>query len=100
MNVLAHAWLAARAGESMVGHLLGDFVKGRRPEAAWDGELLHGIRRHRRIDAYTDDHPAVQRSVRRFRGEFRRWGGVLTDMYYDHVLAREWEELGDGTLRD
>lgn len=98
MNVLAHAWLASRAGESIVGHLLGDFVKGR-AEDRWEGDLLHGIHRHRKIDAYTDDHPAVRRSVRRFRGEFRRWGGVLADMYYDHVLANAWGELGEGTLR-
>ena len=99
MNVLAHAWLADRAGESVVGHLLGDFVKGREP-AGWSAELLHGIRQHRRIDAYTDDHPAVRRSVRRFRGPYRRWGGVLADMYYDHVLAAGWSEWSGVPLRD
>lgn len=98
MNHLAHALIAVRCGGSIVGNLLGDFVKGR-PEDRWSGEVLDGIRLHRRVDALTDAHPATARSLRRFRPEFRRWGGVLADIFYDHLLARGWDELGEGTLR-
>lgn len=102
MNHLAHALVAVRAGGSIVGNLMGDFVKGDPAAAAANplpADILEGIRLHRRVDAFTDAHPAVARSLRRFRPRFRRWGGVLTDIFYDHVLARCWDELGEGTLR-
>lgn len=77
---------------------MGDFVKGR-PEGRYDGVVLEGIRAHRRVDAYTDEHPAVRRSFRRYRPEYRRYAGVLTDIFFDHVLARLWEEYADRPLR-
>jgi len=98
LNHLAHALVAVRAGGSIVGNLMGDFVKGR-PSPSLPPEILQGIALHRRVDAFTDDHPATARSLQRFRPRFRRWGGVLTDIFYDHVLARAWDELGEGTLR-
>ena len=98
MNHLAHAWIAVRTETSIVGNLLGDFVKGR-PEAAYGGELLRGIRTHRAVDAFVDSHPAFLRSRARLPGALRRWSGILVDLGYDHALATRWDELGQGTLR-
>jgi acyl carrier protein phosphodiesterase len=98
LNHLAHALVAVRAGGSIVGNLMGDFVKGRPPESLPE-DLRRGIALHRRVDAFTDEHPAAVRSLGRFRPRFRRWGGVLADIFYDHVLARRWTELGEGSLR-
>ncbi len=97
MNHLAHALIAHRTGTSLVGNLLGDFVKGR-PEDAWSGDLLLGIRLHRRVDAFTDDHPAFMRCRARFRPGFRRFAGILVDLFWDHVLARDWPRYGPATL--
>jgi acyl carrier protein phosphodiesterase len=99
LNHLAHALVAVRAGGSIVGNLMGDFVKGDPAAGPLPDEILEGIRLHRRVDAFTDAHPATARSLLRFRPRFRRWGGVLTDIFYDHVLALRWDELGEGTLR-
>jgi acyl carrier protein phosphodiesterase len=98
VNHLAHALVAVRTGTSIVGNLMGDFAKGR-PEDRWSGQLLEGIRLHRRVDALTDDHPAFSASRARLRPELRRWAGVLVDLYWDHVLARAWDDLGEDTLR-
>lgn len=98
MNCLAHAWLAHRRGESVVGNLLGDFVRGD-PEGHYHGALLQGIRVHRAIDAYTDDHPVVHRSRARLPPPYRRWGGVLVDVFYDHYLASGWTLFADVPLR-
>jgi acyl carrier protein phosphodiesterase len=49
-----------------------------------------GIRCHRQIDHFTDTHPRVQSCVARFPAPYRRFGGILTDIYFDHFLAREW----------
>ncbi len=98
MNHLAHALIAVRTGTSIVGNLLGDFVKGR-PGDAWHGELLRGIRVHRAVDAFVDDHPAFARSRARIAPARRRFAGILVDIGYDHVLARGWDVWGEGTLR-
>jgi acyl carrier protein phosphodiesterase len=99
VNHLAHALVAHRAGGSIVGNLMGDFVKGD-PRDRWEGALLEGILLHRRIDAFTDAHPAFARSRARVRPELRRWSGILVDIFYDHLLARRWGEFCDRPLRD
>lgn len=98
MNHLAHALIAVRTGTSIVGNLMGDFVKGR-PEDRYDGAILRGIRLHRAVDAYVDEHPAFARSRARLGPPLRRFSGILVDVAYDHVLALGWEVLGEGTLR-
>ena len=98
MNHLAHALIAVRTGTSIAGNLMGDFVKGR-PEDRYDGALLEGIRLHRAVDAMTDDHPVFRRSRERMRPPFRRYAGILVDIFYDHVLARNWAAHSDEPLR-
>ena len=98
MNHLAHALIALRTGTSIPGNLMGDFVKGR-PEDRYKGELLRGIRVHRAIDAFVEEHAAFARSRARLDASLRRFSGILVDLAYDHVLAKRWEEFGEGTLR-
>ena len=98
MNHLAHALIAVRTGTSIVGNLMGDFVKGR-PEDRYDGALLRGIRVHRAVDAYVEEHPAFARSRARLDASLRRFSGILVDLAYDHALATRWEDFGEGTLR-
>ena len=97
MNHLAHALLAARTESSIFGSLLGDFVKGELRNQ-YDAETLAGIRLHRAIDSFTDAHPLVIRSRRRLRPPFRRYSGILVDLFYDHFLARNWSEYADESL--
>lgn len=99
MNHLAHALVAHRTGTSITGNLMGDFVKGR-PEDTVHGVLLEGVRLHRRVDAFTDDHPAFRRCRARVRPELRRFAGILVDVYWDHVLARDWDRYGPQPLPD
>jgi acyl carrier protein phosphodiesterase len=98
VNHLGHIWVARRTGTSVVGNILGDFVKGD-PSRRWDGELLEGIRLHRRIDAHTDDHPAFRRCRERLAPGLRRWAGAVIDVLWDHVLARDWEQFDAEPLR-
>ena len=37
-----------------------------------------------------DRHAASARSVARLPAEQRRWARVALDVYYDHLLARDW----------
>lgn len=99
MNYLAHLYLADEEPESLIGSLLGDFVKGPIDQALPQG-LRRGILIHRKVDVYTDAHPVFQRSRQRVRPQFRRYAGILVDIYYDHFLARDWSRYSSRSLRD
>lgn len=97
MNYLAHLCLADDTRDSLLGSLMGDFVKG--PiDPSLAPELQRAIRQHRRIDSFTDGHPIVHQSKRRVSAEFRRYAGILIDMFYDHLLATHWHDYRDQPL--
>jgi len=81
----------------LIGGLLGDFVKGLLP-AGLPPALASGVALHRAIDSFADRHPAFIASRRRVSAERRRVSGVLVDLFYDHLLARDWPDYGSGTL--
>lgn len=99
MNFLAHIALSGGQPEIQVGNVLGEFVKGRLEKYSADEiapAMMTGVRLHRRIDDFTDRHPVVRRSKRRLVGEYGLLSGVLIDMFYDHVLAKEWGSFFPG----
>ena len=101
MNYLAHAWLARDADDAILGAILGDFVFGQSGLQDWSPAVRAEIVRHRRIDQYTDAHPAVVAA----RGLFddaglRRYAGIVLDVYFDHCLARGWSRWNEGPLED
>lgn len=89
MNFLAHAMLAGDEPALIVGGVVGDWIKGPLP-AGLPPELARGVALHRAIDRHAEDHPAFQRSRQRMSAERRRYAGVLVDIFYDHLLARDW----------
>ena len=99
MNYLAHLYLAEDDPASIIGNLMGDFVKGRVPDDLCPA-LRRGIIMHRKVDVYTDTHPIFRVSKQRIRPQFRRYGGVLVDIYYDHFLARDWDRYSAKSLRN
>ncbi|WP_295466360.1 ACP phosphodiesterase [uncultured Pseudomonas sp.] len=96
MNYLAHLHLGGPGREDRLGSLYGDFVKGS-PDA-WPVGIAAGIRLHRRIDVYTDDHPLVIQAKTRLPKARRRVAGLLVDVFFDHCLARHWHDYADQTL--
>lgn len=93
MNFLAHLHLAQPNPTSRLGNLLGDFVRGR-PDERFSPELWRGIMHHRRLDAFTDAHPAWKLSRGRLDPSRRRFAGIIVDVFYDHFLSRHWERFG------
>ncbi len=92
MNLLAHLLLADRHELSLTGSLLEDFVKGT-IEGRFNPALREAIRIHRRIDAFTDEHPLFRDSCRRIAPLRRRYAPVFVDVFYDHLLSRHWESF-------
>ena len=87
MNHLAHALLAGDDEALRLGGLLGDFVHGRPDPAIWPAPVIRGIRLHRAIDSYTDAHPEVLAAKASLPPPYRRYAGILLDMWFDHCLA-------------
>ncbi|MBW0146236.1 acyl carrier protein phosphodiesterase [Marinobacter arenosus] len=92
MNHLAHVFLAPDSPEARVGSILGDFTRGvvlsRLPN-----EVQKGVRHHRAVDSFTDQHPEVLASKACFSRQRRRFAGVALDILYDHYLLRHWQRF-------
>ncbi|MBD1882617.1 DUF479 domain-containing protein [Microcoleus sp. FACHB-45] len=99
MNYLAHLFLSEGTPESLIGNLLGDFVKGTALNL-YPEEIRKGIDLHRKVDSYTDSHPIVRSSKSLVSSQRRRFAGVLIDVFYDHFLAKNWLEYSEIPLRD
>jgi acyl carrier protein phosphodiesterase len=97
MNFLAHIYLSGENEDLMLGNFIADMVKGRQIENFHQG-IVDGILLHRKIDAFTDAHPIVEKSKMRLRNKYRLYAGVVVDMFYDHFLARNWEEYSNHSL--
>ena len=97
MNWLAHLYLSEANAQFRVGNLLPDLTSASQliglPEP-----YQKGIRRHRQIDLFTDRHPRVKACVSRFPAPYRRYGGILTDVYFDYCLARDWSKYSSTPL--
>ncbi|MGD8830454.1 MAG: ACP phosphodiesterase [Pseudomonadales bacterium] len=102
MNFLAHCLIGDRAAREdrdalVAGGFLGDFVKGPLPPAMPD-DLSLGVRLHRRVDAYSNQHPIIRDSVARFPTELRRIAPILVDILCDHFLSSHWDEFHPTSL--
>jgi len=98
MNYLVHLYLSDPAPLCRLGNLMGDFVKGPLVAADWHPQVLRGLRQHRAVDRFSHDHPAVRDSKRRLDARFGVLKPVLVDVFYDHLLARNWQAWTGGDL--
>ena len=99
MNHLAHALLAAPDEDLMFGGLIADFLRGAL-DPALPSRVREGVRLHRAIDRTTDSHPEVAAARALFEPPLRRYAGVVLDLWFDHLLARDWDRYGVGALGD
>ena len=89
MNFLAHLLLSCQDEELIIGNFLGDFVKNREL-AGFSPGVQRGIRLHRFIDTYTDNHPVVRQGTHRLQKRHGKYAGVVIDVLYDYILATQW----------
>lgn len=99
MNFLAHALLAGDASALIVGGVIGDWIKGPLPGVLPD-DLAKGVALHRAIDSFVESNPAFCRSRSRISVDRRRYAGVLVDVFYDHLLARNWAAIHNQPLHE
>lgn len=90
MNFLAHLYLSGNNTKLMIGNFIADHVKGNK-FSHFEEEIKKGIILHRQIDTFTDTHSIVRKSKRRLHERYRHYDGVIIDIFYDHFLAKNWE---------
>lgn len=94
MNYLAHAYLSFGQEEILVGNFIADFVKGKMLLNYSPG-ITEGILLHREIDRYTDAHPLVRAGQSYLRADFGRYATVITDIFFDYFLGKNWRKLSE-----
>lgn len=97
MNHLAHALLSGDDPDRILGGMLGDFVHGGIPAQLRPG-VQAGLRLHRAIDVFTDAHPVVVALRAQFQPPYRRFAGIIIDVWFDHLLARDFARWSDVSL--
>jgi len=96
VNHLAHFLLAAPEPALIAGALMGDFQKGPLP-GRLPQSLAAGVKLHRLIDSFTDQHLITQQARVRF-GPQRRLAGIVLDVYFDRYLSRHWSRFCEHSL--
>ncbi len=97
MNYLAHAFLSFNNEHITIGNFIADHIRPADAEKL-PPEIKKGVLLHRRIDHFTDTHPLFIKSKRHFYNGFERYSGVLVDIYYDHILAKNFNKFSDVSL--
>ncbi len=88
MNHLGHLYLSPNNDDIILGTILGDFVKG--PIKTYDSYFNRSIMLHRKLDSFTDNNLEVKKSALLINPSYRRYSGIIIDVFYDHFLSNNW----------
>jgi acyl carrier protein phosphodiesterase len=92
MNFLGHLYFSGNDKELMLANLFGDFARGSKhkhlPEV-----IQQGIKLHRKIDFYIDNHPLVKELKFELMSDLPKVGPIAVDLFFDHLLARNWTQF-------
>jgi acyl carrier protein phosphodiesterase len=99
LNYLAHAFLSNHENDLLIGNFIADHLRGNELSVYPEG-IIRGIHLHREIDSFTDQHPLFRESKRFFYEGFEKYSGILVDIYFDHLLARNFLQYSSITLHE
>jgi acyl carrier protein phosphodiesterase len=103
MNFLAHIHLSGTDTALQIGNFLGDFVVGdlqHKRNAYLSAPMKKGVILHRKIDAFTDQHPAVRACTKRLMPNYHKFSGIIVDVFFDHFLAKYWPKFSSHGILD
>jgi acyl carrier protein phosphodiesterase len=98
MNYLAHIYLSGDSDEIKLGNFIGDYVKGNKYQD-YPEMVSFGIKMHRSIDSFTDQHADVRACNKLLKPGFGRYSGIVSDIFFDHFLAFNFPEYSAFSLR-
>ena len=99
MNFLAHIYLSGNDELITIGNFIADGIRGTQ-YLSFSEDIQIGILLHREIDTFTDTHPTVRRSTKRLHKNYGHYSGVIVDIFYDHFLAKNWQNYSNIALAD
>jgi acyl carrier protein phosphodiesterase len=99
MNYLAHACLSFGDPDILTGNMISDFIKGKK-KFDYPERIQMGISLHRKIDQYTDEHPATREAKQFLKPSAGLYAGSFIDIVYDHFLANDSYEFAEDALAD
>ena len=96
MNYLAHSVISLEIdkkinGNTLYGNFAGDFYKGKVDKIDLQENLKNGIILHRLIDKISDREENFLNEL--LREKFRIFKGIVSDMYVDHFLCKNFENI-------
>lgn len=97
MNFLAHIYLSGDNDFIKIGNFMADGIRGTN-YSHYPADIQKGILLHRAIDTFTDAHPVFRKSKHRLHQNYGHYSGVITDILYDHFLAKNWTSYSDTPL--
>lgn len=97
MNFLAHIYLSGENKLIQIGNFMADGIRGNN-YLNFPKDIQKGIILHRAIDTFTDAHPIFRKSKHRLHEKYGHYSGVITDIFYDHFLAKNWSNYSDEPL--
>jgi acyl carrier protein phosphodiesterase len=98
MNFLAHLYLSFDEKMLLVGNFIADFISNSQLDDL-PAPVREGVMLHRKIDSFTDQHPEVLRGVRRLYADHGKYAMVLIDVFYDFLLANNWNRYAEQPLQ-
>ncbi|HIP31228.1 MAG TPA: DUF479 domain-containing protein [Crocinitomicaceae bacterium] len=99
MNFLGHLYFSNNDTQLMYANIFGDFVKGK-DLSHYSQPIQNGIILHRKIDDYIDNHPIVRELIHTLYKPLPKVAGIAVDLYFDHLLANNWEKYCNTELND
>jgi len=101
MNYLAHLFLTKDYPEEVsIGNFIADAVKGHQALSNYPEHIQRGIRIHREIDSFTDTHPLFKKGTKRLHSNYGKFAGIIMDIFYDHILALNWDQYSEDSLEN
>lgn len=81
--------MSGNSRDILIGNFIGDYVKGT-AYTEYPPEIGKGIMLHRQIDSFTDRHPVTHASKKVVSERYRKYSGIVVDIFYDHFLSSQW----------
>ena len=98
MNFLAHMLLSCKDSNLLVGNFMADFISNADMKSL-NLEILEGIKLHKSIDHFTDNHQAVKEAIKLIRPSQGKYAPVTIDILFDYILTQEWTKYSNNDLK-
>ncbi|WP_108651571.1 acyl carrier protein phosphodiesterase [Dongshaea marina] len=98
MNYLVHSYFSGENTDIAIGNFIGDFVKGDISALSYGEDIKSGLLLHRAIDSFSDSNKHFLISKHRLDKRFGLFRGIMVDIFYDHFLAKNWNDYSELAL--